>query len=181
MSSSDSFAKLNLHIVYPPSYLREIWHYREGNTRLLRSAIKGFEWERAFSNTSVNEKVDIFNRTILNILSNFISHEITVCDGKDPPWFSSRIKTLIQEKNTTYKIYCHNKDNPDLIYRLQFLLERLSTSTKSSKERYYARIANRLNNTQKSTKSYWSLLKIFLNNKKNPAYTTVISRKSFYN
>ena len=63
-----------------------------------------------------------------------------------------------------YKSY--NKDNPDLIYRLQFLQDRLSTSIESSKERYYARIANRLTNTQKSTKTYWSLLKIFLSNKK---------------
>ena len=51
---------------------------------------------------------------------------------------------------------------------LQFLQERLSTSIESSKERYYARIANRLTNTQKSTKTYWSLLKIFLNNKNIP-------------
>ena len=33
---------------------------------------------------------------------------------------------------------------------------------------YYARIANRLSNTQKGTKTNWSLLKIFLNNKKIP-------------
>ena len=26
------FAKFNLYIVYPPLYLREIWHYREANT-----------------------------------------------------------------------------------------------------------------------------------------------------
>ena len=90
-----------------------------------------------------------------------------VCDDKDPPWFNNRIKTLIQEKNATYKIYRHNKDNPDLIYCLQFLQERLSTSTESSKERYYARIANRLSNTQKSTKTYWSLLKVFLTIKKS--------------
>ena len=32
--------------------------------------------------------------------------------------------------------------------------------------RVLARIANKLNNTQKSTKTYWLLLKIFLNNKK---------------
>ena len=92
------FAKFNLHIVYPPPYLREIWHYREANTRLIRRAIKEFNWERAFSNTSVNEKVDIFNRTILNILSNFIPHETIVCNDKDPPWFNNRIKTLIKEK-----------------------------------------------------------------------------------
>ena len=48
----------------------------------------------------------------------------------------------------------------------KFLQERLSTSIESLRERYYARIANRLNSTQKSSKTYWSLLKIFLNNKK---------------
>ena len=118
------FAKLNLHIIYPPPYLREIWHYREANTGLIRRAIKEFNLERAFSNTSVNEKADIFNRTILNIFSKFIPHEIILCDDKDPPWFNNRIKTLIQGKNATYKIYRHNKENPDLIYRLQFLQER---------------------------------------------------------
>ena len=56
------------------------------------------------------------------------------------------------------------------MYRLQFLQERLRTSIESSKERYYARIANGLNNAQKSSKTYWSLLKIFLNNKKIPLY-----------
>ena len=56
------------------------------------------------------------------------------------------------------------------MYRLQFLQERLSTSIESSKERYYARIANGLNNAQKSSKTYCSLLKIFLNNKKIHLY-----------
>ena len=70
------FSKLKLHIVYPPLYLREIWHYREANTELIRRVIKEFNWERVFLNTSFNKKVDIFNRTILNILSNFIPHEI---------------------------------------------------------------------------------------------------------
>ena len=173
------FAKLNLHILYPPPYLREIWHYREVNTGLIRRAIKEFNWERAFSNTNVNEKVDIFNRTILNILSNFIPHEIIVCGDEDPPWFNNRIKTLIQEKNAAYEIYRHIKDNPDLIYRLQFLQERLSTSIESSEERYYARIANRLSNTQKSTKTYWSLSKIFLNNKKIPLIPPLFHENRF--
>ena len=80
-----AFAKLNLRIVYPTLYLRENWHYREANTGLTRRAIKEFNWGRAFLNTSVNEKVDIVNRTVLNILSNFIPHKIIVCDEKGPP------------------------------------------------------------------------------------------------
>ena len=55
-----------------------------------------------------------------------------------------------------------------MIYHQQFLQERLSTSIESSKERYYNMIANRLNNTQKSSLTYWSLVKIFLNDKKIP-------------
>ena len=167
------FEKLNLHIVYPPPYSRETWHYREANTGFIRRAIKELNWKRTFLNSSVNEKVDIFNRTILNILSNFISYEIIICDEKDPLWFKNRIKSLIQEKNATYKTYRHNKDNPDFIYCLQFLQVRLIASTEFSKETYYARIANRLNNTQKSTKTYWSLSKIFLNNKKIPPFSPI--------
>ena len=49
-----------------------------------------FDCDRAFGNTSVNEKVFILNKTILNILSNFIPHETWV-DDKDPPWFTKKI------------------------------------------------------------------------------------------
>lgn len=45
-------------------------------------------------------KVNIFNNTILNILSNFISHEILTCDDKDP--FNKKIKGIIQEKKKSY-------------------------------------------------------------------------------
>ena len=51
------------------------------------------------SNTSINEKVSISNKTILNVLNNYIPHEMITCDGKDPPWFTSRIKYLIESKN----------------------------------------------------------------------------------
>ena len=66
-----------------------------------------------------------------------------------------------------------------MIYRLKFLQERLSTSIESSKKRYYARIANRLNNTQKSSKIYCSLLKIFLNNKKTPLIPPLFHENRF--
>ena len=75
----------SIHVTTPPPSLREIWCYREANSELTRRSIKEFDWERAFSNTSVNEKIDIFNRTALNIFSNLFPHEIIVCDGKDPP------------------------------------------------------------------------------------------------
>ena len=41
--------------------------------------------QRAFLNSTANEKVVIFNKNVLNILSYLIPHETIVRDDKDPP------------------------------------------------------------------------------------------------
>ena len=78
-------AKFNLKIYYPLQYYREVWHYKYANIELIRQAIDGFNWQKAFSYKNVKEKVDTFNKTILNVLSNFIPHETIICDDRDPP------------------------------------------------------------------------------------------------
>ena len=57
------FPTFNLMISYPPSYLREVWHYRKVNTGLIRRAISNFN-SKAFCNTNVAKKVSIFNEII---------------------------------------------------------------------------------------------------------------------
>ena len=86
-----------------------------------------FDCDRAFGNTSVNEKVFILNKTILNILSNFIPHETWV-DDKDPPWFTKKNKkNLNQEKNNVYKCYRNSKtSNIHYLRRLKALQEDLA-------------------------------------------------------
>ena len=89
------YAKFNLKIYYPPPYEREVWHYQNADINAIKKAIKGFSWERAFENLSVDEKVSLFNRTIKNILSNYIPHEIITIDDRDPPWINEKVKSLI--------------------------------------------------------------------------------------
>ena len=62
--------------------------------------------------------VSLFNRTIKNILSNYIPHETIICDDKDPPWFNNNIKQLIQEKSNTYKSYILRDKNPQVFDRV---------------------------------------------------------------
>ena len=89
------FAKFNVQIYYPPPYPREIWHYKQANTELIRRVITNFNCGRAFLNTNVNEKVSVFSSTIINILSNSIPHETIVCD--DNQISHSRKKRHIQK------------------------------------------------------------------------------------
>ena len=133
----------------------------------------------------------IFNKSFLNVLSNFISHETILCDDKDPPWLNSRIKSLLQSKNKIFKNYRQNKSNLQLINKLNFFQERLRDLITISKNNYYKRMANKLNNLQRNSKAYWSLLKSFSNNKtislipplfhENKFVTNVLEKAELFN
>ena len=83
------YAKFELGIYFAPPYSRDVCHYKDLKTEHTKREIQKFHWQRSFLNTIVNEKVVIFNSTVLNILSNFIPQETIVCDDKDPPWLNS--------------------------------------------------------------------------------------------
>ena len=110
--------------------------------------------------------VSIFNKTIKNILSNYIPHETIICDDNDPPWFNKNIKQLIQEKNSTYKSYILSDKNPQIFEKMKSLQNQLKCSIEGSKKKYYLRISKKLMDSATSAKTYWSLLKALLNNKK---------------
>ena len=47
----------------------------------------------------LNGKHNTLDTTVLDMLSNFISHKLIKVDDKDLPWFNNKIKALIPEKN----------------------------------------------------------------------------------
>lgn len=51
----------------------------------------------------LDHKVLIFNKIILNILSNFVHHEVTVRDNKNRPGSTNKTK-IANEKRRTHKI-----------------------------------------------------------------------------
>ena len=50
----------------------------------------------------------MFNKTIKNIMSNYIPHKTIICNDRDPPWINRDIKQLILDKNHAYKSYIGN-------------------------------------------------------------------------
>ena len=93
------YAKFKLKVYYPPSYKREVWHYRNADSNAIKKAITDFSWERAFENLSEN------------ILSNFIPHDVITIDDRDPPWFNKNVKSLIDEKNKAWRLYVPSNKN----------------------------------------------------------------------
>ena len=135
------------------------------NNRISK-AIEQFSWDRSFKNQDVIEMVFLFNRTIKNILSNYIPHDIITCDDRNPPWINNRVKELINEKDDTFQRYLHSNKDPKLFSKVEYLQNELKSLIEANMEKYYSRISKRMINPLTSAKTYWSILKPFLNNKK---------------
>ena len=72
------------------------------------------------------------------------------------------------KKNKEHKIYMNNKSNFLLLQNFNNLQAQIKTLIDISKQNNFSRISGKLESTSINTKFYWSLLKIFLNNKKIP-------------
>ena len=122
----------------------------------------------AFLNTTVDKKLGTFPKTVFNIVSNFYSTWNNFMELKNLPWFNNKMRKLSKEKNTAFSRYYNNSSDLELKRHLKFLQENLNTSIESSKQRYYSRMVYQLYNMQRNSRSYWSLMKIFLSNKEIP-------------
>ena len=83
----------------------------------------------------MNEKVNIFNEKILNILRNLIPHKTVLCDDRDPPWFNTKTKSLIHGKNITFKQLISDRRNSCLRRQLNCLQDHLNDSIEASKQK----------------------------------------------
>ena len=174
-----AFAKFNQKIHYPSPYEREIWHYQKADVDQIRQAISKFPWDNRFANISVNEQVQLFTQTFQNIIFNYIPHETITCDDRNPPWIDEKIQKLVLHENRAFNAHSRDKNNTDLLNKFQSLQAHLKTSIEESKQKYYSRLSNKLLDSTTSPKSYWSILKTFLNNKKIPCIPPLLRNGQF--
>ena len=123
--------------------------------------------------------VFLFNRTIKNILSNYIPHESIICHDWDPPWINNRVKELINEKNNTFQCYIQSNKDPKLFNLVEYFQNELQSLVEANTEKYYPRISKRTINPLTSAQAYWSILKSFLNNKKIPYIPPLLRQNRF--
>ena len=59
--------KINIRVPLPLTHVWEAWDYEKANIENIKKAISNFDWNKAFKNLSVDEKVDFLNKTLSNI------------------------------------------------------------------------------------------------------------------
>ena len=145
-----------------------IWDYKNADIPSCNRAIEIFDWGNSFKGKNVLEKVHFCNKTILNIFHNYIANKTNLCNDKDPLWFNNEIKKILTKKNEIFKQYIANGKPQTHHERLQLISSSLTETVRSSKEKFYYKLSTKLSSPSTSSKTYWSILKTFVNGKKVP-------------
>ena len=82
---------ISANVSLPPSYSREVWDYKNANVEEIQKPTSLFNWEKAFENLSIDEKVGLLNNILLNLFRNFILNKIVKCSYKHFSWMIEQI------------------------------------------------------------------------------------------
>ena len=105
-------------------------------TRIISEKLYEASTGKSFPNKDVNEMVNIFNKTISNVLNNHIPQETLICDNQDPPWINNEVKKAIQKKNQLFSRVKSNISNGTLLKKLQCLQNKLNDLIRTTKWQY---------------------------------------------
>ena len=160
------FAKFDLKVFFPPPYERAVWHFSQVNSDYIKKAVDLFGWESARTDLDVNDQVSVFNDIIKNIMSNFVSTDIIICDDRNISWKSRHIKNLILYKANFYKTFVRGKNSMFHLLTFNSLQNHLNQFIQKAKQNFLNKVAKKLIDPSISTTCYRSLLKTLLNDKK---------------
>ena len=171
--------KIDIRVPLPPVYVREVWDYNKANVENIKKAVSNFNWNRAFENLSVDEKVELLNDTLLNIFRNYIPNKKIKCDYRQPPWMTDNIKKSLKQRSKLTKIYYKNgQKNSDHIKVLE-KSEECTSLISEAKKNYILKMTSKLEDSNTASKTYWSILNRFLYNKKIPAIPPLLVDGNF--
>ena len=78
------------------------------------------------------------------------------------------LRNKINWKNGSYKEYIKNGKTSYHYLQLQNAISEVSAAISRGKDEYHSRLAQKLSDPSASSKTYWSILKRFFNEKKVP-------------
>ena len=161
-----------MKIEYPPPYTSKIWNKYRSEIESINRPVENFDWSN--SGKIVHEQVELFNKTLLNIVHNFIPNKIILCDDREPSWMNDKIKKMIKRKNWPFQIQRKFANLDFAILNLLTLdisnaiTSDMSNAITSSKLKYHERLPNKLNDPKTAPETYWKTLKTFVNGSKTP-------------
>ena len=97
------YGALNLNILLPSPYYREVWDYKNTDALCIQRAVSLVNWNDVFSNKTADEKVESLSNILLNTFKNFISNKVVKFNYKYPNWMNPKIISTLRNRSTLTK------------------------------------------------------------------------------
>ena len=160
------FGKLNFNVPSPPPYRRKIWDFSLAHTLAIKSQIANVQWEHLFTNRPLDEMVNIFTDTFLNIISSNIPNKIITVDDRHAPWVTPNLKNLLRKNRKIYSDWNKNGRNQSCYIRVKQHQEKAKNAIVDAKNRFYDNLSKKICDPTTGQKTFWSAYKRLSNKKK---------------
>ena len=97
------YCKLSIKSPRIPASKRLVWHYDKANSDLINRAIYDFQWDFHLNKLpNPNSQVKFLNKTILNIITNFVPSSTIMSNIREPKWVTRYIKNISRKQQKFY-------------------------------------------------------------------------------
>ena len=175
-----TFCKINFKIPPLPKYNRTIWYFNRARVDLIRRAISNFPWEvNLLINQNPGHQVKLLNKSILNIMSNFVPNEVKTIRPQEPEWVNAQVKSLLRKQNKIFRKYKMNGYKMEHKRILERLKNECCDAIQTAKENYLRKLGSKLADPNTGQKIYWKILNKFLNKCKIPRIPPLFVQDTF--
>ena len=156
---------LNIRSPPPPPFSRRVCHYDRAQVDHIKRAISLYDWitELNLRSADPNLQVEHFTEILNNVISNFTPHEDITIKPNVPPWASKNSFRTYHKYRRAYKSYIRNGCKPEMTQHVNNLKENYTSLVENAREKYLLRQSQKLSHPGTGTKTYWLILKNFLN------------------
>ena len=174
------FCKLNFKIPPPPKYRRKIWHYAKSQADNIKKSMEKFPWIAQLNGLNPTQQVSLLNKTILNIMSNFVPNSEKTFRPSEPPWFGKNIRSSLKKHNKLYRKFKEKGCTLESKKILDDSKTEISSLILKAKEDYLKRQGAKLADPSTSRKTYWKIIHGFLNKCKVPRIPPLFFEGNFF-
>ena len=174
------YCKSSFSLPPSPPYEREFWYYPRANKDLLQRSMGNFPWEQRLNlNPDPNWQVKEFTKIFLNIMSNFIPHEMRKITPRENPWITKPLKAMINRKDRLYKNYKRNGYQQNDKVRLDNFRLECQQAVEDAKKAYMTSLGNKLHNQHTNGKLFWRIVNKVMNKSKAPKIPPLLVDNKF--
>ena len=124
-------------------------------------------------------KVELFNKTLLNIFPNYNPNKNIKCDYRQPPWMTDNIKKSFKQRSKLTKIFYKHSQRNSVYIKVLEKSEECMRVISEAKKNYFLKMISKLEDSNATSKTYWPILNHFLYNKKIPAIPSLFVDGNF--